>query len=247
MVLDPINQVLNRSWLHLKKISQVSITADFLVKKEKFMKLFKYLLMVLLVVVSFVFAQPSLADPNLTKTTDYTEVTQALDSFLQAKDAPDESEYTPEQIQQKIGELQFQKYILETAENWAQCRNETGKTLAIYAHKPKKSAESNTLYYLANGEVTDDDWNCDGVYLPEGTKVAGLIPTDTQDQELAEPVAVKIISGTQLIAKANPETGVVEFNLPPAKVFKAGEINWSIPTMSQADIDANIPNAPIDD
>lgn len=208
---------------------------------------FKHLLIVLLALVSLVFAQPSLADPNLTKTTDYTEVTQALDSFLQARDTPDQSEYTPEEIQQKIGELQFQKYILETAEDWAQCRNETGKTLAVYTHKPKKSAETNTLYYLANGAVTDNDWNCDGVYLPGGTKVAGLISTDTQTQELTEPVAVKILSGTQLIAKANPETGVVEFNLPPLKVFKAGEVSWSIPTMSQADIDANVPNAPIED
>jgi hypothetical protein len=208
---------------------------------------FKHILIVLLVIVSFVFAQPTLADPNLTKTPDYTEVTQALDSLLQAKDAPDQSEYTPEEIQQKIGELQFQKYILETAEDWAQCRNETGKTLAIYAHKPKKSNQTNTLYYLANGDVTDNDWNCDGVYLPGGTKVAGLIPSDTQEQELTEPVAVKIVSGTQLIASSNPQTGVVQFNVSPAKVFKAGDVNWSIPTMTQADIDANVPNAPIDD
>lgn len=207
----------------------------------------KHILIVLLVIVSFVFAQPTLADPNLTKTPDYTEVTQALDSLLQAKDAPDQSEYTPEEIQQKIGELQFQKYILETAEDWAQCRNETGKTLAIYAHKPKKSNQTNTLYYLANGDVTDNDWNCDGVYLPGGTKVAGLIPSDTQEQELTEPVAVKIVSGTQLIASSNPQTGVVQFNVSPAKVFKAGDVNWSIPTMTQADIDANVPNAPIDD
>jgi len=208
---------------------------------------FKHLLIVLLVLVSLMFAQPTLADPNLTKTTDYTEVTQALDSLLQAKNDPEQSEYTPQEIQQKIGELQFQKYILETAEDWAQCRNETGKTLAVYAHKPKKSSQTNTLFYLANGAATDDDWNCDGVYLPGGTKVAGLIPADAQSQELTEPVAVKILSGTQLIASANPETGVVEFNLPPVKVFKAGEVNWSIPTMSQADIDANVPNAPIDD
>lgn len=208
---------------------------------------FKHILMVLLVIVSFVFAQPTLADPNLTKTPDYTEVTQSLDSLLQAKDAPDQSEYTPQEIQQKIGELQFQKYILETAEDWAQCRNETGKTLAVYAHKPKKSNQTNTLYYLANGDVTDDDWNCDGVYLPNGTKVAGLIPSDTQEQELTEPVVFKIVSGTQLIASSNPQTGVVQFNVSPAKVFKAGDVNWSIPTMTQADIDANFPNAPIDD
>ena len=208
---------------------------------------FKHLLIVLLALVSFVFAQPTLADPNLTKTPDYLEVTQAIDSLVQAKATPDQSEYTPQEIQQQLEQLQFQKYILETAQNWAQCRNETGKTLAVYAHKPKKSSATNTLYYLGNGEVTDDDWNCDGVYLPGGTKVAGLINNDLQDQELSEPVAVKVISGTQLVASSNPETGVVQFNINPAKVFKAGEVNWSIPVMSQADIDANVPNAPIED
>lgn len=211
------------------------------------MKLFKCIFVVLLVIVNLVFAQPTLADPNLTKTPEYTEVTQTINSLLKAKDIPDQSEYTAEQIQQKLGELQFQKYILETAEDWAQCRNETGKTLAVYAHKPKKSSQANTLYYLANGEITDNDWNCDGVYLPGGTKVASLTSADTQAQELTEPLAVKVIGGTQFIAKTNPETGIVEFNLPPAKVFKVGEGNWSIPNMSQADIDANVPNAPIED
>ena len=207
----------------------------------------KHLLIALITLVSLMFAQPTLADPKLTKTPDYAEVTQAIDSLLHIKDDLGQSEYTTQEIQQKQGELQFQKYILETAEDWAQCRNETGKTLAIYAHKPKKSSETNTLFYLANGAATDNDGNCDGVYLPSGTKVTGLIPTDSQNLELAKPIAVKILSGTQLIASANHETGVVEFNLPPVKVFKAGEVNWSIPTMSQADIDANIPNAPIDD
>ena len=138
MVLDPINQLLNRSWLHLKKISQVSITTDFIVKKKKFMKLFKYILMVLLVVVSFVFAQPSLADPNLTKTTDYTEVTQALDSFLQAKDAPDESEYTPEQIQQKkLNHTDFSYVVFDKvkAKIWEKRYLLSNKLLKFSFHK----------------------------------------------------------------------------------------------------------------
>ncbi|MBW4576464.1 MAG: hypothetical protein KME08_14410 [Aphanothece sp. CMT-3BRIN-NPC111] len=214
------------------------------------MKLFKIVLVALVLLVDLVVAQPSWADrPPLTNSPDYTEVTQSLDSLLKAKDAPDGSGYTAEEIQQKIGQLQLQKYILETAEDWGQCRNETGKTLAVYAHKPKKSsfAQDSTLYYLGDGKVTDDDWNCDGVYLPSGAKVAGLTPGDTQGQELGEAVALKIVSGTQLVAKTNPETGAVEFNVSPAKVFKTGEVNWSIPALSPADIEAQTPNAPIDD
>ncbi|MBD1900658.1 hypothetical protein NDI44_14975 [Trichocoleus sp. DQ-A3] len=214
------------------------------------MKLFKIALVALVFLVNLAIAQPSLADrPKLTLSPDYTEVTQSLDSLLKAKDAPDQSDYTPEEIQQKLGELQLQKYILETAADWGQCRNETGKTLAVYAHKPNKSnfSEASTLYYLGNGKVTDDDWNCDGVYLPSGVKVAGLTPGDTQGQDLGEPVALKIVPGTQLVAKTNPETGAVEFNVPAAKVFKAGEGTWSIPNLSSTDVEAQTPNAPIED
>lgn len=214
------------------------------------MKIFKILLAALVLLVNLAIAQPSWADrPNLTNSPDYTEVTELLNSLTQAQNAPDESGYTPEEIQQKIGELQLQKYILETASDWGQCRNETGKTLAVYAHKPKKSRSSqeSTLYYLGDGKTTDDDWNCDGVYLPSGVKVAGLNPGDTQGQELGEPVALKVVAGTQLVATTNPETGAVEFNVPAAKVFKAGEVNWEIPALSSADVEAQKPNAPIDD
>jgi hypothetical protein len=68
---------------------------------------------------------------------------------------------------------------------------------------------------------------------------------NAQAQELAEPSALKIVDGTQLIAKSNPQTGVIELNVAPAKVFKAGEASWSIPTLSQADIDATAPSPQI--
>lgn len=209
------------------------------------MKLFKMALVALVLLVNLVIVQPSWANPNLTKTPDYTEVNQAIDNLLQAKDNPNQSEYAPEEIERQLGGLKLQKYILETANDWGQCSNETGKTLAVYAHKPKKATQESSLYFLGNGQITDDDWNCDGVYLPSGAKVAGL--TSVDEPELSEPLALKVVSGTQLVAKTNPDTGAVEFNIEPAKVFKAGEGNWSIPTLSQADIDAKLPNAPIED
>ncbi|MBX9253681.1 hypothetical protein H1Q63_06905 [Desmonostoc muscorum CCALA 125] len=208
------------------------------------MKLFKTALVALVLLVNLIIAQPSWADrPNLTTSPDYIEVTQGINNLLQLQKTPDQSEYTPEEIQQELGEFKLQKYILETAQNWAQCRNETGKTLAIYAHKPKKASQGNTLYFLGNGQITENEWDCDGVYLPIGSKVSSIADA----QELTEPLAIKFVDGTQLVAKTNPETGTVEFNVNPAKVFKAGEPNWSIPNLSQADIDAAIPNAPIED
>ncbi|MBC1235891.1 hypothetical protein [Nostoc sp. 2RC] len=209
------------------------------------MKLFKTALVALVLLVNLIIAQPSWADrPDLTTTPDYIEVNQVINNVLQLKNTPEQSQYTPEQIEQELGELKLQKYILETASSWAQCRNETGKTLAIYAHKPKKVAQGNTLYFLGNGQITENEWDCDGVYLPIGTKVAGIA---ADGQALTEPLAIKIVDGTQLIAKTNPQTGTIEFNVNPARVFKAGESNWSIPNLSQADIDAAIPNAPIED
>src|SRR6476619_5193620 len=169
------------------------------------MKLFKIALVALVLLVNLAIASPSWADrPRLTNTPDYNEVTQAIDSLVQMRDESNQSSVASAEIEQQLGELKLQKYILETAKDWAQCRNETGRTLAVYAHKAKKATQPDSLYYLGNGQVTDDDWNCDGVYLPSGALVAGL---PTADQQLTEPFAVKVVPGTQLVAKTNPNSG----------------------------------------
>ncbi len=200
------------------------------------------LLVVLVMLVNLVLMQPVWADPpKLTATTEYTEVTAAINHLLQAKASPDESKLPPEAIERQLGDLKLQKYILESATGWAQCRNATGKTLAVYAHKVKSTAAP-ALYYLGDGQTTDDDWNCDGIYLPTGTKVAGL-PIAS---ELTEPVALKVTSGAQFVARANP-AGDLEFNLNPAKIFKAGEGNLSIPDLTPAAIESTKPNAAIED
>ena len=210
------------------------------------MKLVKAILIALVLIANLAIAQPSWADaPKLTTSPEYAEITQTLTDLLKAK-SPEDTGYDAAGLQQKIGELKLQKYILETATDWGTCRNETGKTLAVYAHKPLKkaafTAEQSTLYYLGAGQETDDSWNCDGVLLPRGIKVAGIA-----DQELAEPLAVKFVPGTQFVATAIPDTGTVELNVSPAKVFKAGESTWTIPSLLQTDIDTQALNAPIDD
>lgn len=204
------------------------------------MKLFKIAFVVLLLLVNLVMAQPSWADrPKITENPDYIEVTKTLDSLLQEEDTQGA---TPESVQ-KIADLRFQKYLLETGEDWGQCRNETGKTLVVYGKKSKKSKSSydNSLYFLQDGEETDDEWDCDGIYIPGDTKVAGLTTGSTG------AVAYKIVDGTRLVATTNPETSEIELNVPPAEVIKPGEANWLIPDTLQAVIDARIANAPIDD
>lgn len=207
------------------------------------MKFLKIALVAIVLLANLIIAPPSWAGKDFTKGTDYAEVTQAINQLLQVKDTPDQAGYTPEEYQQKLSQLQQQKYIIETATKRAQCRNNTGQTLAVYANKPKKSATQ--LYFLAAGEITDDDWDCDGIYIPAGTQ-ANLGPT-TEPQNLSEPTAIKVVDGTQLVVTNNPATGGIQLNVVPAKVFKAGEVNWTIPSFSQADINAQTPSPQIID
>lgn len=210
------------------------------------MKFLKLAFVALVLLVNFAIVRPAWADVNLTKTPAYTELTDNLNRLLQTATDPNQTEYSEAELQQQIGQLQLQKYILETAEDWAQCRNETGQTIAVYANKSKKAAanQPSTLFYLGAGQETDDDWNCNGFYLPSGTNVAGV--NSIAPQALNEAIALKVLDGAQAVATTNPDTGAIEFNLPPAKVFKVGDVNWDIPNLTQADIDAQTPNAPVD-
>ncbi|QIR35796.1 hypothetical protein HCG51_02855 [Tolypothrix sp. PCC 7910] len=215
------------------------------------MKLFKSLLLVLIIGLNFIFARPSLADPpKITKSPDYVEVTKSLDileaqlAAAKAGEAISET-FTVEDIQKKIDELSFQKYALEKGINWGQCRNETDKTIAVYGPKPKKpkTPYDNTLYFLAAGQETPAGWDCQGIYLANDAKVAGL-NTDP-NQSLEGAAAIKIFKGTQLIAKSNPETSALEFNVTPSKVFKAGDINWYIPNIGEKNIASRLPDVPL--
>ncbi|WP_230966815.1 hypothetical protein [Nostoc sp. NZL] len=183
-------------------------------------------------------AQPSWAGKKLANDPDYIEITKSLESALQDKQAQG---VTPE-IEQKITNLKYQKYILENSEDPVGiCRNETNKTLLIYGEKPKKSTSTydNELYLLPSGAETDDEWDCQGVYIPGQAA--------TEEQAATPAQAFKIVHGTRLVATTNPETGEIEFNLPPAKVFKSGEVNWLIPENLKAALDAGITTAKIED
>ncbi|WP_341529799.1 hypothetical protein WKK05_11045 [Nostoc sp. UHCC 0302] len=205
------------------------------------MKPLKIVLVVLLFLINLGFAQPSWADRISEDSPEYPQVVQTLNSLLTATNNPEQAGYTAEELQQKIAALQLQKQTMENSEDWAICRNETGKKLAIYARKPENSTQ-NSLYYLGQGESTDEDWDCDAIYLPNGSKIAGL------NQPIEEPAVLKIVDGTHLVARTNPTTQEMEFNVPPAlfEVLKAGQVNWQIPNLAQADIDIQTPNAPTD-
>lgn len=203
------------------------------------MKFFKTALIVCVLLLNSLIAFPAWADAGkYIKTPEYTEVTQAIADLT---DPAKRTDLTPTAIQQKLADLRFQQYILETSEGRSNCRNETDKTLAVYA-RPKKAAVAPTLYFLGAGEAIDDDVECSGIYLPSGSKVvAGAFA-----QELTNPTAIKFVPGTQLVATANPDTGEIQLNAPAFGAFQEGEIDWSIPTFSPAEVEAQTPNAPVD-
>ena len=222
------------------------------INRNQNMKIWKSLLIVLMIVANLAFAQPSFADrPKFSKNPDYIEVTKALNELTQAKEAQTQAEgVTPEEIQQKIDELAFQKYALETGINWGQCENLTGNTIAVYGKRPNSEENEdaiydNGLYFLADGQSTKNNWDCDGIYLPTDVKVANFTSNPNgQGQELTGSAALKILDGTQLVIKTNPDTAAIELNVPTVKVLNSKEANWFIPDISQALIDTRVPNAP---
>ena len=83
------------------------------------MKLLQTLLIALVVVFNLAIAQPSFADkPPVTDNPDYIAVTEALGKTIDPA---------------KIAKLEFEKYIIETGEGYAECRNETGAPLLQFS------------------------------------------------------------------------------------------------------------------
>ncbi|MEP0917132.1 hypothetical protein NC981_09900 [Leptolyngbya sp. DQ-M1] len=195
--------------------------------------LFKLAIVILMFLVNLAIAQPSLADPpKVTKNPEYIELTQSLNRLLAQKEAQGRSP----KLQQKIDELQIQKAAMESGITWGRCRNDTGKTIAVYgpSGEESKAAFDSELYFLASGESTPEGWDCNGFYLPSGIQVAGV--------EVTQPLAYKVLNGTQLVAKTNPDTGELNLNVPPTQVLKAGDGNWAVPNLSQAFIESRIPS-----
>jgi hypothetical protein len=203
-------------------------------------KFWQSFLVLSIFLLNFLFVQPSLADrPKFNKNPDYIEVTKTL------KDLSATTESSPE-IAQQIADLEFLKHTLETGVASGQCTNNTGKTLAVYGSDRDrddddddddyKAAYDRELYFLADGQTTDSQWDCDGFYLPNDVKAVAL-NTSGKSQDLTGSVAVKILDGTQLVVKTNPDTGNLEFNAPLSKVVRADEVNWYVPKVAQATID----------
>lgn len=205
------------------------------------MKLLKLVCLILVLIVNVAVVKPALADPpKPIQTEDYVTLTGALNELIQARDTNTPPEgLTLDEVGQEISILEYQKYLMETSKDTL-CRNNTTHPLAVYG-VPAKGATTTfdrTLYLLPAGEETDDDWVCSGVYVPKDMTVTGLDRTGT--------VAIKILPGTQLEITEDAATGAIALNIPPASVFNAGDVNWDIPDLTQADLASQYPPAPLD-
>lgn len=238
------NHTLYKSHIANDTLYEIDGDGMKLIEKQKIMmKLFKVALVCLILLMNVLMVQPAYADrPKLDNNIDYLEVTESLDGLLKAQDSEElpEGITSTNELQQKIAGLQYQKYIIETGEGYGICSNETSMTIAVYgaASKQSNSEYDNTLYLLPNGEATDEDWSCAGVYIPNNVKVAGI--------NLEGASAIRILNGAQLVIKENPDTGVIELNLPPTQVLKSGDANWEIPDLAEADLNRQLPQAPTD-
>ncbi len=192
--------------------------------------LFKIALVLLIFVVNLAIAQPSLADrPKVSKNPDYIQVTKTLNGLS----ALQESQDVPPEVQQRIDELTLQKAAIESGVTWGQCSNQTGNTIGIFgpASEESKTGDDNNLYFLADGETTPEGWDCQGIYLPSGINVAGIEST---------PAVFKILDGTRLVARRNPDTCAIEFNVPALKSSQENKL--TVPNVSQAFIESRIPS-----
>jgi hypothetical protein len=213
------------------------------------MKSWKSILVLALLCLTLLFAESALADPpKYKKNPDFITLNQQLNQLQTAKATQTPLVgHTLEEINQKINDLEFQKFAFESGIDWGQCSNQTGKTLAIYGTEPNLEDDDYSngaaLYFLGDGQTTKDRWNCKGIYLPADVQSVAL-GLNEQNVELTGGVVLKVLNGTKLVLRTNPDTSAIEFNPVGTQILKAGEVNWFIPNVSQSVIDAKVTNAP---
>jgi hypothetical protein len=113
-----------------------------------------------------------------------------------------------------------------------QITNSSSFKLAVYGPKRPGETRENSFYILRAGGHTPDGWQCDGFYVPSDVTVTGMPPLD---RELAwqGPVGFKVNGARSLVLIGRKSLAV---NAQPDALFAAGDIDWHIPSLSQAEI-----------
>ena len=124
--------------------------------------------------------------------------------------------------------------------SFGRCINSTGETILVYGAKSSETPQDkeNALYRLPTSRKTPDDWDCDGVYVP--------------NDRIAEQVVGSDIPGPVAIKYFEPLTFEIEkegnkYDLPPNQgAFKPDEVCcpsnyptcvcWNIPDKSHNEL-----------
>jgi hypothetical protein len=128
------------------------------------------------------------------------------------------------------------------------CINATGETILVYGPNSASTPQDrdNALYRLPHGRATPDNWDCDGVYVPNdrvGDQVLGA--------DISGPVAIKYVD---LVPPFRIEKAGNKYSLPgnqgaftPEEVCCPSNyptcVCWNIPNLAHDDL-SRFPEVP---
>ncbi len=107
--------------------------------------------------------------------------------------------------------------------NFGRCINKTGETILVYGPKSPSTPQDkdNALYKLPTNKKTPDNWDCDGIYVPNDRIAKQAIMPD-----IPGPVAVKYIN----IINFEIHKEDNKYVIPPNQgTFKPSEIQCPTP------------------
>lgn len=196
--------------------------------------------------VNLLCAPPALADRPLSENSDYLAASQALSQLTAEREKKQKAgEAIPEPLESQIEQLTAQTFALESGETWGQCENTSGQVVGVYGPEPDDADNyryNTGLYFLANGETTAIEWDCEGVLIPKGTKAIATLPDGT-NQEFTGLAALKVADGTRVTISQDPE-GQLTLSTAPTAAVNASKAKWPLPNLSQKVISQRPLDAP---
>lgn len=121
-----------------------------------------------------------------------------------------------------------------SALGYGQLSNKAGETLLVYGPKVGGTYD-NSLYYLPNGRMTPDDWDCDGFFVPNDRYADQATSTDQG------PLAIKYINFRTPVIERSGVNYECSLN---NGAYRAGEINWEIPNIGYSSVPGLYPVVP---
>jgi len=115
---------------------------------------------------------------------------------------------------------------------WAQCANQTNEILIVYGpkHANERSIFDTSPYVLPPGRTTPDRWDCKGLLLPADRLIRFWW------RRRQGPLAIKFWNHRRFWVRS-VDVGIYASSWNNG-VFEPSQINWAIPNLSYAQIEA---------